>query len=90
MEGAQVGDFFGAAFVDRVAVIDVPAVAVLEAEMGVSDHVAELVQARIVRMLVERVDISATGADIRMRTAGLAGLVRDLRVIGPDVLRAAE
>jgi hypothetical protein len=35
-------------------------------------------QARIVHLLVDRVDISVTGADIRLRTAGLAGLVRDL------------
>jgi hypothetical protein len=46
-------------------------------------------QARIVRLLVERVTISATGADIRLRTAGLAGLVCDLGAIGPDALRAA-
>ena len=46
-------------------------------------------QARIVQLLVERVDISATGADIRLRTAGLAGLVRDFGAIGPDALRAA-
>ena len=46
-------------------------------------------QARIVRLLVERVDISATGADIRLRTAGLAGLVRDLSTLGLDALRAA-
>jgi hypothetical protein len=46
-------------------------------------------QARIVRLLVERVDISANGADIRLQTAGLAGLVRDLSALGPDALRAA-
>ncbi len=35
--------------------------------------------ARIVRSLVERVDVSPAGADIRLRLDGLAGLVRDLR-----------
>ena len=35
-------------------------------------------QARIVRLLVERVEISPTGADIRLRLDGLASLVRDL------------
>ena len=35
-------------------------------------------QARIVRSLVERVDVSPAGADIRLRLDGLAGLVRDL------------
>jgi len=38
-------------------------------------------QARIVRLLVERVEVSPAGADIRLRLDGLAGLVRDLRVL---------
>jgi DNA invertase Pin-like site-specific DNA recombinase len=37
-------------------------------------------QERIVRSLVERVDVSPAGADIRLRLDGLASLVRDLRV----------
>ena len=36
-------------------------------------------QARIVRSLVERVEVSPAGADIRLRLDGLPGLVRDLR-----------
>ena len=36
-------------------------------------------QARIVRSLVERVEVSPAGAHIRLRLDGLAGLVRDLR-----------
>ena len=36
-------------------------------------------QARIVHLLVERVDISGEGVRIRLRTEGLASLVRDLR-----------
>ena len=36
-------------------------------------------QARIVRLLVERVDIGADGARITLRTAGLTSLVSDLR-----------
>lgn len=35
-------------------------------------------QARIVRALVERVTVSADGADIQLRVEGLTGLVRDL------------
>ena len=35
-------------------------------------------QARIVQALVERVVVGPTGADIRLRVEGLAGLVRDL------------
>ncbi|AMN39044.1 recombinase family protein [Rhodoplanes sp. Z2-YC6860] len=37
-------------------------------------------QARIVQLLVDRVEVSTTGADITLRTEGLASLVRD---IGP-------
>jgi hypothetical protein len=39
-------------------------------------------QARIVRLLVERVEISPIGADIRLRLVGLASLMRDLRPAG--------
>jgi hypothetical protein len=39
-------------------------------------------QARIVRLLVERIDVGADGMDIRLRTEGLAGLVRDLGGLG--------
>ncbi len=46
-------------------------------------------QARIVRALVERVEFGPAGADIRLRVAGLACLVRDLGAIGPEALRAA-
>ena len=35
-------------------------------------------QARIVRMLVERIEIGPAGAEIRLRVEGLASLVRDL------------
>jgi hypothetical protein len=36
-------------------------------------------QARIVQLVVERIDVTKTGIAIRLRTEGLAGLVRDLR-----------
>ena len=38
-------------------------------------------QARIVRLLVERVDIGEAGADVRLRVDGLSGLARDLGVL---------
>ena len=41
-------------------------------------------QARIFQLLVERVDISTEGADIRLRTQGLTSLVTDLGVIHPE------
>jgi site-specific DNA recombinase len=46
-------------------------------------------QARIVQLLVERVDVSPDGADIRLRTEGLATLVADLRAVKPESRRAA-
>jgi site-specific DNA recombinase len=46
-------------------------------------------QARIVKLLVERVDVSPDGVDIRLRTDGLANLVTDLRAIKPEPRRAA-
>jgi hypothetical protein len=46
-------------------------------------------RARIVRALVERVEVGPAGADIRLRVAGLASLVRDLDAIGPATLRTA-
>ena len=46
-------------------------------------------QARIVQLLVERVDVGPDGADIRLRVDGLASLVRDLRGSESDAQRAA-
>ncbi len=46
-------------------------------------------QARIVRLLMERVEVGPAGADIRLRVEGLASLVRDLGAIGPEALRGA-
>jgi site-specific DNA recombinase len=46
-------------------------------------------QAPIVQLLVERVDISPDGADIRLRTEGLTNLVADLRAIKLESRRAA-
>ena len=39
-------------------------------------------QARIVQLLVERVEVGLDGAAIRLRVDGLALLVRDLAVVG--------
>jgi len=46
-------------------------------------------QARIVQLLVERVDVGTNGADIRLRTQGLTCLVADLGAIQPRNRRAA-
>jgi hypothetical protein len=45
-------------------------------------------QARIIRLLVERVEVGPAGADIRLRIEGLSSLVRDL-AISPDMRGAA-
>jgi site-specific DNA recombinase len=46
-------------------------------------------QARIVRLLVERVDVGPDGADVRLRLDGLASLVRDLGARPAESERAA-
>jgi site-specific DNA recombinase len=46
-------------------------------------------QARIVQLLVERIEISPDGLDIRLRVEGLADLVRDLGQLGAEPPRAA-
>ncbi len=45
-------------------------------------------QARIVRLLVERVTVSDAGADIKLNLEGLAGLTRELGLPGSDKRRA--
>jgi hypothetical protein len=47
-------------------------------------------QARIVRLLVEKVTVSRTRADIRLRVEGLSSLVWDLGTGRPTMLKAAE
>jgi hypothetical protein len=46
-------------------------------------------QARIVRLLVERVDVWAEGAAVRLWLEGRGSLVRDLAAQAPEVGRAA-
>ncbi|MGE0252968.1 MAG: recombinase family protein [Alphaproteobacteria bacterium] len=46
-------------------------------------------QARIVQLLVERVDVGVDGVDIRIRVDGLASLARDLAAQPVDARRAA-
>jgi site-specific DNA recombinase len=46
-------------------------------------------QARIIELLVERVDISVTGIDLRLRVAGLTSLCNDLRGATAAHLEAA-
>ena len=46
-------------------------------------------QARIVRLLVERIDVGTSGVDLRLRIEGLTGLVRELRDQGDAASRKA-
>jgi DNA invertase Pin-like site-specific DNA recombinase len=46
-------------------------------------------QARIVRLLVERLAVGAGGLDIRLRVGGLVGLARELRAVDVERGRAA-
>jgi hypothetical protein len=46
-------------------------------------------QARVIQLLVERVEVAPDGADIRMRTENLTKLVADLSAIKPEARRAA-
>ena len=46
-------------------------------------------RSRIVRLLVDRVDIRADGAAVRLRLEGLGSLVRDLAAQAPDARKAA-
>jgi hypothetical protein len=46
-------------------------------------------QARIVQLLVERVDVGLDGTDITLRTEGLTNVAADLRAIRPGRKRAA-
>lgn len=47
-------------------------------------------QARIVQLLVERVDLAVDGLVIRLRTLGLASLVADLGAVRPDQTGASS
>jgi len=46
-------------------------------------------QARIIRLLVDRVDIGADGADVRLKLEGIASLARDLAAPPAELARAA-
>ena len=46
-------------------------------------------QARIIRLLVDRVDVWAGGADVRLKLEGLASLARDLATPPTEAREAA-
>jgi hypothetical protein len=79
----------------RVARVDAPNLTEAEARAALErldplwDELFPAEQARIVQSLVERVDLSLDGADVRLRTDGLASLARDLRGTSAESRRAA-
>ena len=46
-------------------------------------------QARVIQLLVDRVDVGVDGADIRLRAEGLTSLVSDLTAVRPQARRVA-
>ena len=46
-------------------------------------------QARVIQLLVERIDVSPDGVDIRLRTEGLAKLTTELDAVRPEARNAA-
>ena len=46
-------------------------------------------QARIVQLLVERIDVNVDGVDIKLRVDGLAGLYREVAGLGDRARKAA-
>lgn len=61
----------------------------LERIVPLWDELFPAERARIVRLLVDRVDVRAEGAAVRLRLDGLGSLVRDLATQGPEAGRAA-
>ncbi len=61
----------------------------LEGLDPVWDELFPAEQARIVQLLVERVDVGTDGVDIRLRVEGLANLVRNLAGVADGQRRAA-
>ena len=53
------------------------------------DELLPAEQARIVQLLVERIDVGEQGFDLRLRVDGLAHLAKDLSGGGTDLRRAA-
>jgi site-specific DNA recombinase len=71
---------------------DVTEAEVREALFGLDplwDELFPAEQARIVRLLVERVDLGTDGVDIRLRTAGLTSVMTDLRALTPAIRETA-
>ncbi len=61
----------------------------LEGLDPVWDELFPAEQARIVQLLVERIDVAVDGVAIRLRTAGLAGVVAELRAVSAVTAEAA-
>ena len=66
-----------------------PSLAMLERLDPLWEELFPAEQARIIRLLVDRVDIGIGGADVRLKLEGLASLARDLAAPPAESTRAA-
>ncbi len=73
----------------RIAELEQEVLEALERIEPLWDELFPAERARIVRLLVDRVDIRADGAAVRLRLDGLGSLVRDLATQAPEARRAA-
>ncbi len=79
----------------RAARADVPEVTEAEVRLALErldplwDELFPAEQARVVQLLVQRVEVGPVGLDIRLRVGGLVGLARDLRAPKVEPGRAA-
>ena len=67
-----------------LGITEAEVVAALEHFAPLWDELFPAEQARIVRLLVDRVEIGVDGADVRLRLDGLASLAREIQA-GPNV-----
>jgi len=77
----------------RAEIVDLPEAEVREALERLDpiwDELFPAEQARIVQLLVERVDLATDGLAIRLRSLGLASLVADLGAVRPDQTGASS
>jgi hypothetical protein len=79
----------------RAARVSEPAITEIEARQALEqleplwDQLFPAEQARIIHLLVDRVDIGSGGADVRLKLEGLASLMRDLGASPAESAQAA-
>jgi site-specific DNA recombinase len=85
IEGAVIDQLLGTWRAARAEQDDITEVEAREALIPLDplwDELFPAEQARIVQLLVERVDVQMHGVEVRLRPNGIAGLVREVAVSG--------